>query len=447
MAPTKEANQFLAIFTWVVSNWLFSNIPLFVTGLFGVSLAVIFGITTPKEAFAPLADPLIFLFLGGFFFAKAFEVISLDRKISLWILNHPLVKGNLRRTLIAILSLTAFISMWVSNTATTAMMIPLVLGIMKNLGVEEERPRHTLLLGVAYAATIGGLATPLGSPPNIIVIGMLEKLAGVKVNFFEWIMIALPITLILLIFLNRFVQEVFKDFILLPQEIDYRLSLSAKDKYLIGLFFGAILLWFFPSFLMMIYGNDHPLSILFDQRLNPGIVSLYLACFLFIFPLTEEDKILSTKEALSIDWASLILFGTGISLGQMLFKVGIADWIGTQFLGSVFHLPLLINLLIVIAFTLFFTELASNTATANILLPLLIGGCLKANISPTVTALACALAANLAFMLPVGTPPNAIVYGTGMVNLKEMMRTGWRFNLISILVLTILLSLFSFYFQ
>lgn len=447
VAPTKTANQFLAIFVWVVCNWLFSSIPLFVTGLFGVGLSVVFGITSAKEAFAPMADPLIFLFLGGFFFAKAFEVISLDKKIALGILNHPLVRGNLKRTLLAIILLTAFISMWVSNTATTAMMIPLVLGIMKNLGVEDEKPRHVFLLSIAYAATIGGLATPLGSPPNIIALGMLEKLAQVKVNFFEWMAISLPVTLMLIFFLNRFLQNEFKNFIILSPQAHYKLQFSSKDKHLIALFFLTVFLWFVPSLLMVIFGSDHPLSKLFDERLNPGIVSIYLACFLFIFPLTESEKILNQKDALSIDWASLLLFGSGISLGQMLFKVGIADWVGEYLLTVIFNFPALVIIFFITVFTIFFTELASNTATANIIIPLLIAGCLKSNHGPVIYTVACALAANLAFMLPVGTPPNAIVYGTGFVNLKEMMRSGFKFNLISILAITFILFLSSFFFH
>ncbi len=444
-APTKDANTFLAIFIWVICNWLFTSIPLFATGLFGVGLSVILGLVTAKEAFSPLSDPLIYLFLGGFFIAKAFEVIELDKKLSLWILSHPIVRGNVRRSLLSIILLTAFISMWVSNTATTAMMIPLVLGMMKNLGVEEERPRHTLLLSIAYAATIGGLATPLGSPPNIIVMGMLEKLAGIKLSFFTWMMFALPITFILLIWLNRFLQREFRDFSIKSELLSYKLTLNKKDKYLILIFCLAVFLWFFPSLLIVTLGQNHELSKLFDERLNPGVVSIYLACFLFIFPLRSSSKILTIKEAMSIDWGSLILFGTGISLGQVLFKVGIADWIGGFLMNSILGMPNIIFLFIIIAFTLFFTELASNTATANILLPLIIGTCLKANLNPIAVSLACALSCNLAFMLPVGTPPNAIVYGTGMVSLKEMMRSGFMLNIVSVIAITLVVYFFQFF--
>ncbi len=436
IGPNPQAVLFLATFAWVISNWLLTSIPLFVTGIFGVSLAVLLGISGPKEAFSPLADPLIFLFLGGFFLAKAFEVIELDKKISLAILNHPLVCGNVQRTIFAVLALTAFISMWVSNTATTAMMLPLVMGIMKNLNVTDSKAQNALLLGTAYAATIGGLATPLGSPPNIIVIGMLQQLAQIKLNFFTWVIIALPITLILMFWLNLYVQKSFKGLSFTHTYCERKTEFTTNDKILIMIFFTAILFWFFPSLLSLWLGEKHPMAKLLDERLNPGIISIFLACFLFLFPINKKEKILKVHDAFTIDWGSLLLFGTGLSLGQMLFKVGIADWIGNHLMGLIGNAPFIIFLASIVTFTVFFTELVSNTAAANILLPLLIGSCLKANINPLIIAMACALSCNLAFMLPVGTPPNAIVYGTGLVSLKEMARQGMVLNIVSIILIT-----------
>jgi len=445
VAPTKDANIFLGIFLWVVINWLFTTIPLFVTGLFGVSLSCLLGITSAKEAFSPLADPLIFLFLGGFFIAKAFEEIELDKKLALKILNHPYVSGSISRTVFAVLALTAFISMWISNTACTAMMLPLVLGILKNLNVTDSKAQHALLMGTAYAATIGGLATPLGSPPNIIVIGMLEKLANIKLNFFTWVIVAMPIVLFLFFWVNYFVQKPFKNIPFKAEKSDFSFSLSGKDKYVILIFIFAVIFWFMPSFLSLILGEKHPISDLLDKRFNPGVVALYLASFLFVLPLTSTTKILNLKNAMSIDWASLLLFGTGLSLGQILFKVGIADWIGSYLLGMLQGAPFIIFLVTVVTFTLFFTELVSNTAAANIILPLLIGTALKAQINPTTLAMACAISCNLAFMLPVGTPPNAIVYGTGLVHFKDMARSGFYLNIFSIIVITLIFMIFQFF--
>lgn len=444
----ENAHIFLAIFSWVIANWLLTSVPLYITGLMGVALSVVFGVAEAKEALAPLADPLIMLFMGGFLIARAFEVSSLDRKISLSILNHRWVKGNLERTIFALIMITAFISMWVSNTATTAMMLPIVLGIMKGLDIKEPRAQSSLLLSVAYAASIGGIATPMGSPPNFIVLGMLQKFAGIKLSFFTWVWMTFPLMLVLLLICYFYTIRQFSkgaDIDRMIPSLDEKFTWTRTDFFILGVFGLAVFLWFSPSFVTLFLGEDHPLSVMIEKRLEPGVVSIFLASLLFVFPLGKKEKILKFEDGMSIDWGSLLLFGTGLSLGQMLFKSGLAELGGNYVMGLFNFMPYVLFLGCVVAFGVFFSEVASNTAAANILLPLIIAAAQKVQINPTVPAMAVGLACSLAFMLPVGTPPNAIVYGTGLVSLKQMARYGLSLNIMSIILVTFIFYLMQFF--
>ena len=182
-----EQTQFLAIFSYVVYSWLFTKIPLFVTGFIGVSLTILLGISPPVDVLSNFAHPIIFLFLGGFLLAIAFTKVGLDKRISLFLLTRDFIKGSTSRLLFSLMALTAVLTMWISNTATTAMMLPLVLGTLKSLGINNKKTISLILICIAYSSSIGGIATPIGSTPNIIAIGMLKELVNLDVTFFEWI--------------------------------------------------------------------------------------------------------------------------------------------------------------------------------------------------------------------------------------------------------------------
>jgi solute carrier family 13 (sodium-dependent dicarboxylate transporter), member 2/3/5 len=447
----REPHVFLGIFLWVIYQWLFTPVPLFATGLMGVAMTALTGVTPAREALAPLADPLIFLFMGGFLLARSLEVLKLDRKISLALLSLPMIKGHLNRSIMAVYILTAFFSMWVSNTATTAMMLPIVLGLFKGLKIEDSSLKSSLLLGTAYSATIGGLATPIGSPPNIIALGMLNRLADINLSFIGWMAITLPIVIVLLTFLYHYTMRKIPQAILqLKTEFstaldDENVKLTRKEGTVILLFVTAVFLWFSPSIISLVFGPNHELTQAIVRHLDPGIVSIFLASLLFIFPLRSEHKILNQAEAMKIDWGALLLFGTGLSLGQTLFSTGLATLAGSSVIGLMATTPFWIFLVILITFTIFMTEVASNTATANILIPLMIATALQAQTSPLITVLAVAISCNLAFMLPVATPPNAIVYGSGLVTLKDMAREGVVLNFVSIALLGILFTILTFF--
>jgi sodium-dependent dicarboxylate transporter 2/3/5 len=202
-----DQQNFLAIFIMVVCFWLLTNIPLFVSGILGVGLSVLYGITSAKEALIPFAHPIIFLFMGGFLFARALQNTGLDKKISIRLLASKFVGGNFDRMFLGILFLTAIFSMWISNTATTAMMLPVVLGLLTSLDVKDKKTISMVLIAMAYASSIGGLATPIGSTPNMILMGLLNELLGIKINFFDWMMMGFPITILLILGLNFLVKR------------------------------------------------------------------------------------------------------------------------------------------------------------------------------------------------------------------------------------------------
>jgi sodium-dependent dicarboxylate transporter 2/3/5 len=438
--------NFLAIFTMVVCLWLLTKIPLFVSGTIGVVLSVLFGITKTSTAFAPYAHPIIFLFLGGFLFAKALQSTGLDKKISLKLLASPFIGGSFSRMLIGIFAMTAFFSMWISNTATTAMMLPILLGIFTSLNIQDMKLKSTVLISMAYAASVGGLATPIGSTPNMILMGLLQELIGVRINFFEWMMMGLPIVLVILGFLFLMVRsqnDLHKvnfnnDFILAELR---KLSPFTRKEWTLVFFFGlTVFLWFSPSLFGLILGKENEFAKLLNLRLHPGLVAMLGASFLFLFPI-KEGQILKADDVRDIDWGSLLLFGSGLSLGKLLFSTGLAKMAGEYLILSLSQGHFFIFLLVLITFTIFATEVASNTASANILLPIVIASAQEIGMQPQVPATAVALACSLAFMLPVATPPNAIVYGSGKVEIPHMMKMGFIMNFFCVLLLTLVFYL------
>lgn len=432
----KDQQNFLAIFLFVVCNWLLTTTPLYITGLIGVALTSIFGIVSASEALGHFANPIIFLFLGGFLFAKAMNDASLDKRISLFLLSRKYIKGSFKRMLFTLYCLTAFFSMWVSNTATTAMMLPIILGTLANLKIEDKLLSSILLIGLAYSASIGGLGTPIGSPPNIVAIGMLKDLANIDISFLYWTAIGLPFVIIFMLLLYKyicfFIPENLSSFdnSFIKDEYSKLHKFSKNEKIISILFITLIFFWFAPSLVQTIFSADSEIAIFLKTRFNSGVVAVFFSSLLFIFPLGSKKKILSSHAVKSIDWPSLLLFGSGLSLGKTLFVTGLAkiagDFIITNLAGGSF----LLLIVILVYITVFATELASNVASANILLPIVIAMAIEMSISAQIPATAVAFACSMAFMLPVATPPNAIVYGTDLVEMKTMLRVGFLLNIV-----------------
>lgn len=443
--PTQlEKNQqyFLGIFSFVVFNWLFSKIPLYITGFLGVIFASIVNLAPATEIFQNFGHPIIFLFLGGFLLAKAFNNVGLDKRISLFLLTRPIINGSIYRLLFTLMFLTATFTMWISNTATTAMMLPLVIGTLSSLKINDKKIISLILICIAYSSSIGGIATPIGSPPNIIAMGMLSEFTNVKISFLEWMLYSLPIaTVFLFILFGLSIIQIRKthfridnDFLI--QEYKKLPTLSNYEIYTFLIFMGTVVLWILPSLLKLT-------TIKLPINLNSGVVAMLGASLLFIFPLRSGRKILKSQDISSIDWSSLMLFGTGLALGKLLFDLGLAKIAGALLLNFIQDFSLFGIFLTVFTFVIFSTELTSNTASANIILPIMISFASQLNISPIFMAMGVAIACSLAFMLPIATPPNAIVYGSQQVSKNQMIQLGLGLNLIFSILLSLAIYLYS----
>ncbi len=436
----QKQQLFLAIFAWVIHGWLLGSLPLYITGFIGVSLSAILKLESSQVLLASFGHPIIFLFLGGFLLAKALNNVGLDNRISLYLLTRDFIKGSVSRLLFTLMALTTVFTMWISNTATTAMMLPLVLGTLKSLKIKSKQVISLILISIAYASSIGGIATPIGSTPNIIGVGMLQEFVNIKITFFEWAVIGFPLAIIFLGILFLLVHFAIKnenikfDNSFLKDEFNKLPPLNHFDYFTILIFSFTVFLWLLPS-VAKLMGTKLPIE------LNPGIVAILGSSFLFIFPFAEKKKILNAQDLKTIDWSSLMLFGSGIALGKLLFSLGLAKLAGEYITSIIAHWPLFLTILIILTSVIFFTEVSSNTASANIIIPIIISLAQELNLSPLYFAMGVSVACGLAFMLPVATPPNAIVFGSEMVSKTDMMRKGFALNIIYAFILSTVIYL------
>ncbi len=444
----REQHNFLAIFAMVVALWLFSEVPLFVSGLIGVTLSVLFGVVSVKEAFAPFADPIIFLFLGGFLLARSLELTGLDQRLAQRVLSHPWSNQSPKRVILSFYLLAFVLSMWISNTAAMALLLPVSYGVIKKLEdqfqFKDEALTEKLILGLAYCTTIGGNVTPIGSPPNVVAIGLLRELKGISVGFLQWMMIAAPIALILFacvyfITINSMGLRDGKSEFHRPQLA----KISSIQRWVMGVFFLTVTLWIAPSFLQLFVGASSGFGKFLSNALAPSIVAIGCTSLLFLAPLHSPKKILSTADMASLDWGSLLLFGSGLSLGKILFESGLASIFASMLEGVAPYMGFGLLLSLILLATIFATELASNTATSNILIPVVLALQSMLGNNSIMPAIFIALACNSAFMLPVATPPNAIAYGSGKINKNTMIKEGFALNMASWLVLSLLIFLFT----
>jgi len=446
-----EAHRLFAVFVLTVVWWVTECLPLPVTALLIPVFLTTFRVTTAREAFAPFANPIIMLFLGSFVLARAMCVHGLDRKLAYSILS---LKGSTEkkpRILLALGLTSVLLSLWISNTATTAMMYPIALGVMGSYrdGEEENKRmpfRAVLLLTLAYSASIGGIGTPIGSPPNLIAIGMLERLVGYRVTFFQWMMIGflvlLPMFLVLFLMMKRKSgnrgAESRGNPRFSPEILSRRAGFNRAQVNVLIAFSVTATLWVLPGFFSLIGGREAPAAVWLRGHFPESVAAVIGAALLFFLPVDfrRGEFTLSLSEALRIDWGTLLLFGGGLSLGFQMFDTGLAESIGTFFIsfGAGSAGPVLITLLAV-AFSVFLTELTSNTASANMIIPIIIAVAQAASVDPLLPVLGSAIGCSFAFMLPVATPPNAIVYGSGMIRLPQMMRAGFWLNITGVLII------------
>jgi len=449
--PRVEAARLTAILAWVLLWWVTEAVPIPVTALLGPALAVVCGVGSAAEMFAPFGDPIVLFFLGSFVIAEAMAASGLDRRFAFAILRRPAVGASPGRLLVGFAAITAGLSAWLNNTATTAMLYPIALSVLGALtrGVAGADPRRlrfgtALLLALAWSASIGGIATPVGTAPNLIALGQLEALAGVRIPFFEWMLLAVPIAAamlgILLLYLRWAlppdVPDTRRGRIELATEAAELGPLSRAERNVLLAFCATVTGWVLPGALAVALGADSEVFRSAQRILPESAVAILGAALLFVLPVDWRARrfTIAWSDVARIDWGTLLLFGGGLALGAAMFRTGLAQALGeglVAWTGSDSEVALTFLFAWV---ALVMTETTSNTASATMLSPLAIAAAQSAGVSPIPPAVAVALAASMAFMLPVSTPPNAIVYGSGCIPITAMLRHGTVLDLASALV-------------
>jgi sodium-dependent dicarboxylate transporter 2/3/5 len=444
-ALSESAHRLMAIVGLVGVWWLSEAVPLAVTALFGPALCVVVGVAPAREMLRPFADPVIFLFLGGFLLAEGMVKHGLNRRIAFTVLSLPGVGSSRLGLLAGFGLLTAFLSAWISNTATAAMMLPIAISVLTELAPRDPSGttpdwRTTslatgLILVTAFGASIGGLATPIGTPPNLIGVGMIERTLDRKISFFEWMQFGLPATVtlagLLIWRLHRTSRVPHQPSTMatgwIRTETRRLLPWSLAERQVAVVFTTAIVFWCLPGLVILVAGPDAPSARWLNQHLPEGIVAILAAVTLFALPAGggNEERTLTWNDAARIDWGTILLFGGGMALGEQTFTTGLATWMGEGLAGalpwkSAFTLTVLFAFVGVTV-----SEATSNTASATMIIPLAMAVAQAAGVDPLQPALGACLGCSLGFMLPVSTPPNALAYGTGAVPLLKMIRHGF----------------------
>jgi sodium-dependent dicarboxylate transporter 2/3/5 len=459
-----EAHALAAVTGTAVVLWVTEAIPLAATALAAPALAGLLGVASPKDALASFGDPLMFLFIGGFMLATGLSVHGFDRRAALWLISRKVVAGSPARAVLAVIAIGFGFSLWISNTATTAILLPVVLGLhttMRTVAGDDPETRRKMdrfgagmCLALAYASSLGGAATPIGTASNVIAVGMLEESIGVKIDFLQWMSFALPFSIagavaLAVIILRRFPAPVAR-VEGLAKEVERQLAELGRMKHAeeiaVSVFGLAIIGWLLPSLLRLGLGPEHPWTVFTDDYLVEGVVAIVCASLLFFFDAGVRDadgqprRVLEWQDAQNMDWGTLFLLGGGLALGRLTFETGLAEAMGRGVLdvaGPLASHPLGLTAaaaLLVVGIT----ELTSNTATTSMMLPVVIGIASEAGFNAAPVAVAVTLAASCAFMLPVSTPPNAMAYGTRLIRLDAMVRTGFWLDAATYVLLLLL---------
>lgn len=443
-----EAMRVVAITLWVAIWWVTEPIALPATSLLPLILLPITGVTSAAEAASGYADPLIYVFVGGFMVAMALEHWGLHRRIGMWIIS--LVGCSPSRIVLGFMVATGFISMWMSNTATAMMMMPMGVAIVHQLvdllrqqgdDGSPERRRDianlgtAIVLGVAYAASIGGVGTLVGSPPNIIFAGNAQKLLGVEISFAGWMLLGVPLAFLGLVLGWLYIARVALPVSAMP--VPGALDTIRRDLRALGPMSGpeqAVLTVF--CLMACAWVSRQWLITPVLPKVDDAVIAITGALLLFLIPANKERTqfVLDWGIAKKIPWGIALLFGGGLTISNGFEATGLSAWLGGA-LGGLAGFPPLLAVVAVVAAVCFLSEVTSNSAIATLFLPLMLPIATALRVDPLLLMIAATLACSWAFMLPAGTPPNAIAYGTGLVNIKQMVRVGFALNLGSILII------------
>ena len=434
--------RLLGVILWM-AIWLISEVvPIAVTALLPIILFPSLNILNIQETGSNYGHKYIFLFIGGFILANAIQKWNLHKRIALNIILK--LGGSTDKIILGFMLATGFLSMWISNTATTVMMLPIALSVINQLNdhpdtLENENKvfGKALMLGVAYSASAGGIATLIGTPPNLIFAGFAQDNFNIEISFFQWMKIGLPISIILMVFiwllLTKYAFKLNKvGFPGGKEEIKRLLfkmgKISNEEKKILFVFTITILCWIF---------RKNTINLLIPN-FDDSMIAISSAIILFILPSKDKkEPILKWKDAITIPWGILLLFGGGLSIAKGFQSTGLDIWIGEQLTFMTFTNSFII-ILIVVAGINFLTEMTSNMATTAMLLPVMIPIANLMQINPYLLLIGTTLAASCAFMLPVATPPNAVVFGSRLLKISDMVKTGIMINIFSIILILIM---------
>ena len=409
--------------------WIFEPIPIPATSMIPLGVMPLVGILDGKQVAQAYGDPLIILLMGGAMLSKAMEKSGAHRRVALAMVN--LFGGDSLRSLVfGFMVASAVLSMWVSNTATTLMLLPVAYAVLDSIQHPDDRGKLAvpLFLGIAYSASIGGLGTPIGSPPNVIFLKVYAETTGTMPSFMQWMTWALPVVMVMIpvagLWLTRHLTS--NQSVEIPEVGQWR-----QEEFRVLLIFGLTALAWIT--LREPFGGWS--SWLGVPSANYAAVALTAVIIMFVVPNGKGGKLLDWDSASNIHWGVLLLFAGGIAIAKAFAITGISSAIGES-LSSVTRLSVIVIIAIVALAVTFLTEITSNTATTALLMPILAAASLGAGFEPALLMLPAALSASCAFMLPVATAPNAIVFGTGRVTVEQMVREGLILNLIGVLVIT-----------
>lgn len=423
----------LGLALWMVYWWISQPVPLYATALLPIIVGVPFELI-PADALAQsYGNQMIFLFLGGFILALGIEKWNLHEQIALTIIR--MFGRTPQRILGGFMFSTAILSMWISNTATALMMLPIAMSVIQTIPRFREKRLFSvgLLLSIAFSANIGGTATLIGTPPNIQMAGILEQEFNLTISFFEWFLIGTPFMLIMLVLTFFTLKYYFiKKASFVMEAIEPR-RLDRNQKRVLYLFLVVVALWMSRTFL-----NDFmPIVI------NDTVIALSGAILLFIFPSTEKRPLLIWEDLNKLPWGILFLFGGGMALAAILAEANIVTFL-VEVMKPLANFPIVILLLVIFTVALFATELMSNLALVSLIIPLIGKFAIELDLPLLGISAGVALSASCAFMLPVATPPNAIVYSSNLIRIQEMVRYGFVLNLIAIVVVTLVIFVLFF---
>lgn len=429
----------LAATAWIAIWWVTEAIPIAATSLLPIILFPMSNGLDLATTTAAYGHKYVFLYIGGFILAIAIERWQLHKRIALNIIH--LIGTNISSIILGFMVATAFLSMWISNTATAVMMLPIGMAIVAQLKDNPETKENenqifgkALMLAIAYSASIGGIATLIGTPPNLVLAGIVEEMYGVEITFSQWIIFGLPIAIVLLflcwLYLTRFAfsfkQKTFAGGKAeIKQQIANLGRITYEEKTVLAVFVLVAFAWISRSFLLQ----------QFFPALDDTIIAMIGGILLFLLPTRNpEKKIMDWESAVKLPWGILLLFGGGLALAEGFQATGLAEWIGNQMtLLQGVHVAII--LIFLIGAVNFLTEITSNVATTSMILPILAPLAVSLDVHPYLLMIGATVAASCAFMLPVATPPNAVVFGSGYLRIPDMVRAGFWLNLMSIIVI------------